>query len=310
MYWGGGLRVLGGLSVTVLGAVVLAACGTGQPSSVSGGTSATVTLVPTADERVREAADALEDVLDSVEADHGGVAGVSVATNDGVVHVGVDGDSNAWSTIKVPVAIAAAQQGVGSEDLIRVAISESGNAEAAQLWVELGGGEEAATVVDDLLWRNNGVADTRRTVDQYPEGPTPIGLVPWTLNGQAGFASRLACIPEVATVWEAMGDIVPWQRDGLGRIEGMHFKGGWSQEEDGPYSYTYRQFGALPTKDGLLGVAIIAHPEDGTHDAAAAMLDDLADGIRRIIDDGVLVASDECVVPESLLETDEPVDLS
>lgn len=65
-------------------------------------------------------------------------------------------------------------------------------------------------------------------------------------------------------------------------------------------------------------MAIIAHPEDGSHHSAAEMLDDLADGIGRIIDEGLLVAPDGCEVPEALMriddsdgrENDEPVDLS
>lgn len=214
------------LTIMALIGGAVAGCGADPQSSDTGGVSAVVTLAPTGDREVREATDALEELIAAVEAEHGGVVGVAAATKHGVISVGADGDVHAWSTIKVPVAIAATQQGVGSESLVRVAISESGNAEAARLWAELGGGEEAAAIVDNLLLRNNGVAETRRTAEEHLDGPTPIGLIPWTLEGQAGFASRLACIPEVDTVWDAMGRIVPWQQDGLGRIEGMHFKGG------------------------------------------------------------------------------------
>ena len=313
MDWAGGRRAFGALTMTALAAVTVAGCSPSQRPADSVAIGATVTMAPTGEREVREAAEVLEDVLDAVEAEHGGVAGISVATEHGIINVGSDGRSRAWSTIKVPIAIAAMQQKVGTESMVRAAISESSNEDAAALWAALGGGAEAAASVDSLLWRYNGVAHTRPTVDEYPDEPTPIGWIPWTLNGQAGFASRLACIPEVDVVWDAMGEIVPWQQSGLGRISGMHFKGGWSQEEDGLYSYTYRQFGALPSDDGVLGVAIIAHPEDGRRGTAERMLDDLADGISRSVEDGSLVASDHCVLPDSLKTTEreggEPVDL-
>ena len=313
MDWAGGGRVFGALTMTALSAVAVAGCSPSQHPTGPGGVSATVTMASMGEPEVQEAAEVLEELLDSVENEHGGVAGISVATEHGIINVGSDGRSRAWSTIKVPVAIAAVQQKVGTESMVRAAISESSNADAAALWAALGGGAEAAATVDSLLWHYNGVAHTRHTVDEYPDEPTPIGWIPWTLNGQAGFASRLACIPEADVVWDAMGEIVPWRQDGLGRIAGMHFKGGWSEEEDGLYSYTYRQFGALPTEDGLLGVAVIAHPEDGRHVTAERMLDDLADGIGEGVEDGSLVASDYCVLPDSLKTAEpegvEPADL-
>ena len=292
------------LMAGMTGVVPLAACAPGNGAAVleaegqpaSALRTQAVAPSPADDTAEQDLRAGLQELIEQVDAAHDGEVGVSVTTPEGLVSAGDVEVAKAWSTIKVPIAIAAMQKEVGTELQVEDTISYSGNEEAAALWAALGGGEQAAATVDSLLWRNGGIAHTRTTVDEYPGEATPIGFIPWSLEGQATFASRLPCIPGVETVWEAMGNIAPWQRAGLGEIDGMHFKGGWSEEEDEDYSYTYRQFGALPTEEGTLGVAIIAHPEDGSHATASEMLNDLAQGIEELIDDGLLVAPDTCVM--------------
>lgn len=238
----------------------------------------------------------LSTLIHQVEDTHGGVAGVAVATGHGVAHGGDPGRWHAWSTVKVPIAVLAAREG-SDEDvdvaaLIEAAIARSENLPAAELWQLLGGGTAAARQLEELL-APYGEVDALSLAREFM--PTPIGLIAWPLAGQAEFASHLPCLPGAEEVYQAMGEIVPWQVDGLGSIAGMHFKGGWSAEEDvGKRTYTYRQMGALETPDGVIGMAVLVHPEDGEHATAVQMVDDLAEGLEEMVKTDVFSAVKDC----------------
>lgn len=249
----------------------------------------------------RQAADVpvahqLSALIRQVEDTHGGVAGAAVATGHGVVHSGDPGRWHAWSTVKVPIAVLAARarsgEGVDVDALIEAAVARSENLPAAELWQLLGGGTSAARQLEDLLAPYGGV-DALSLAREFK--PTPIGLIAWPLAGQAEFSSHLPCLPGAEEVYQAMGEIVPWQVDGLGSIEGMHFKGGWSAEKDvGKRTYTYRQMGALEIRDGVIGMAVLAHPEDGEHATAVQMVDDLAEGLEEMVDAELFSAVKDC----------------
>lgn len=241
-------------------------------------------------------ADDLAELTREVNAEHGGTTGIAVSHPDGVVAAGAEGLASAWSTIKVPIAIAAAQEGTATDWLIDAAITESDNSASTQLWNSLNGEVRAAHAVEQVMWRAGGPGDVRSAVTHLEGGP--YGNSTWPLASQAQFATQLPCVPGAEPVYDAMARIAEWQDDGLGRLDGAHFKGGWSEEMAQPdgYTYTYRQFGTVPASNGgVVGLAIIAHPEDGTHETAAAMLDDLARGAGKLVDDGTIPATQACL---------------
>ena len=237
----------------------------------------------------------LAELVEAVNAEHGGITGVAVSHADGVDVAGLKGENSAWSTIKVPIAIAASQAGTATDWLIDASIAQSDNPSTTELWNTLGGDIRAAHAVEQVMWRAGGPGNVRYAVTHYEGGP--FGNSVWTLESQAAFAEQLPCIDDAEKVYASRGEIAEWQDDGIGRLDGARFKGGWSEEEihDGEYAYTYRQFGTVPAgADGIVGLAVLAHPEDGAHETAAEMLDDLARGIGALVEEGVVQAAPTC----------------
>ncbi|WP_378732789.1 hypothetical protein [Nocardia brasiliensis] len=187
----------------------------------------------------------------------------------------------AWSTIKVPLAIAALRhdQDPGIFDVAEAAITVSDNGAAETLWESLGDGLEAAQAVQDVLDEGGdsttGVAGPRTRLDY-----TAFGQTEWTLANQVRFASRLPCLPDTFRVTELMSEIIPDQAWGLGTLPGAAFKGGWGPDDDTGI-YTVRQFGVVPTPSGMVAVALAAQADSGTYDDATAILSRLAGLLGR-----------------------------
>ncbi|MDO5512846.1 hypothetical protein [Corynebacterium sp.] len=214
----------------------------------------------------------LRTLVAEVSADHGGRVGLALATGDEVVHVGLTGTSFAWSTVKVPIAVAAEREGVATEALIEASISNSDNAAAYQL----------ARAVDLELG----------DLDFVPELEPLPGETFWPLTEQAQFAADLPCVDTEGATYAAMADIVDWQRYGLANIDGAHFKGGWGL--DAPQVYGVRQIGTVPAGDGHIGVAMIAYPDDANHDTGTDILDALSLGLAELIDAGDVAPTAIC----------------
>ncbi|MBF6132899.1 hypothetical protein IU501_07775 [Nocardia otitidiscaviarum] len=187
----------------------------------------------------------------------------------------------AWSTIKVPIALAALRRDPeGLLDTAEAAITFSDNDAAQQLWNSLGSAEEAAAAVESVL-REAGdtvtdIADRHTrlaTVGSYEL--MAFGATSWTLTDQVRFASRLPCLDDADTVISLMGEITPDQSWGLGRLIGAEFKGGWGPDDD-TGDYTVRQFGLIPTLSGPVAVAMAAEPASGGFDDATDMMDRMA----------------------------------
>ncbi|MFF0487434.1 hypothetical protein ACWDSJ_36560 [Nocardia sp. NPDC003482] len=187
----------------------------------------------------------------------------------------------AWSTIKVPLALAALRQDpVGLAQTAEAAITASDNDAAQQLWDALGGGDRAAEAVEAIL-REGGdtttvVADrTNPEARETLDDPLAFGATVWPLVDQVRFASRLPCLKNAARVVNLMGEITSSQSWGLGAFVGAEFKGGWGPDDD-TGAYLVRQFGLVPTWTGQIAVALAAQPDSGSYDDATAMLDQLA----------------------------------
>ncbi len=175
-----------------------------------------------------------------------GIAVTAVGGREDVVSAGDWQSGVAWSTIKVPLAIAVERSSPPALDEAATAITESDNDAAESLWNVLGGEAASATAIDAVL---SEAGDISTLV------PAPFfGETEWRLTNQARFGSRLPCIESSTRVLELMGQITPDQSWGLGRIPGSRFKGGWAPDENG--GYLVRQFGIVPAAGGDVAVAI------------------------------------------------------
>jgi hypothetical protein len=185
--------------------------------------------------------------------------GIAVATPDGRVRsFGRWSSGVAWSTIKVPLAIAAVRHSPAQcRDLVVKAITESDNQASEQLWSQLGAPAHAARRVQAVV---NESGDTATVVEsrRIRPGFTAFGQTQWALGRQARFAARLPHLTEAATVMDLMHRLTAAQRWGLA-AKGLAAKGGWGPGLND--DYLVRQFGVIPTESGHAGAALAAQTQ-------------------------------------------------
>jgi len=185
-----------------------------------------------------------------------------------------------WSTVKVPLAIAAVakahgQPDAGTQRLMRLSITASDNAAAEQLWASLGEPHTAAVQVQTVL-RSGGDRDTLVQSQRVRPGFSAFGQTIWSLANQAGFVAALPCIKYSGEVLRLMGDVESDQRWGIGAV-GLpaQFKGGWGPGPGG--GYLVRQMGIITLANGSrVGLAIASEPADGRFETGAANLTRIA----------------------------------
>ncbi|MHC3370786.1 serine hydrolase (plasmid) [Rhodococcus aetherivorans] len=181
----------------------------------------------------------------------------------------------AWSTIKVPLAIAALREsGDGTAlDAARHAISASDNTAAEQLWNFLGPPPTAADKIEAVL-RESGDVSTQVQSEILRSGFSSFGQTVWTLSDQAQFAAMLPCRPDAESLLELMRTTTADGGWGLATLRGTRSKGGWGPDERG--RYLARQFGILDSRSGRYAVALAAEPASGALTDATAMITTLA----------------------------------
>lgn len=187
----------------------------------------------------------------------------------------------AWSTIKVPVALAVVRAGASHSADVTAALTESDNAAAEALWASLGPPATAARAVDAVLADG---ADTTTTVQQNRVRAefTAFGQTVWSNDSQARFAAHLPCLDQAEPILEHMRNVVAGQRWGAGEIPGAAIKGGWGPDESG--AYLVRQFAIVPHRTGQTAIAISAHPRKGTFDAGVELVSATARWLAARID--------------------------
>jgi len=214
-----------------------------------------------------------------LERELGGTSGLSVSS----VGVGLRAhtmgtlrDEVAWSTIKVPIALAIERQAHGEpsateRSLLARAITASDNAAAEALWADLGDPTSAASAVENVL-KASGDSSTRVESRVLRPGFSSSGQTRWTLADQQRFIATLPCMPYSARILALMGKVVPDQRWGLGSLSAdAQFKGGWGPEPDG--AYLVRQMGIVRLANGrLLAVSVATIPADGSFSSGTANL--------------------------------------
>jgi len=203
-----------------------------------------------------------------------GIAVSAVGNGQAPIMLGDWEHGPAWSTIKVPLIIAALRQENPPTvtDAMTAAITESDNAAAESIWASLGDPVTAARKVEAVL-RQTGDSTTVQSQKVRPEF-TAFGQTDWSLTDQARFTSVAVCDSANAPVFALMGRVQPDQRWGIGTVPGAQFKGGWGPSPTG--SYLVRQLGVLPAPNGRIAVTLAAQPASGKFDDGTAALDEMA----------------------------------
>jgi hypothetical protein len=188
----------------------------------------------------------------------------------------------AWSTIKVPLAIAGlrAMEHPAITEEMRAAITQSDNTAAESIWQSLGDPAMAARKVEEVL-RPTGdptIVESERVRPEF----TAFGQTQWSLSDQATFLSSAACDARNAPIISLMDEIAPDQRWGLGTIEGAQFKGGWGPSLGG--AYLVRQIGVIPARNGSTVVAVAVQPASGALSDGTQALTRIANWLKEHVD--------------------------
>jgi len=224
-------------------------------------------------------ADDLANDFATFSADIPAEVGVSVVSGPAQWSFGEWETGSAWSTIKVPLAIAALRAAPEqSPSLVAPAIRHSDNAAAENLWTLLGPPQDAAAAVQEIL---RGGGDTSTAVESQRTRPgfTAFGQTNWPLSAASMFAWRLPCIQDSQTVIADMGQVATNQQWGLADNAEVAVKGGWGPRESG--GYMVRQIASISTPSGTIGVALAAEPSDGTFDSGIDAINELAQWVTR-----------------------------
>ncbi len=198
-----------------------------------------------------------------------GVAVSGIGVDQPVQTLGPLQSAIAWSTSKVPVAMAiyAANLAGSQQQNLDAAITASDNAAAERLWAALGGGAQAARAADAQL-RAAGDMQTHMQAATLRAGFTPFGQTLWQLAAQTRFTAGMTCLAAGGPVLGLMDRVVPGERWGLGSAGvSAQFKGGWgpgSQPGAGG-GYLDRQMGIVTVRGTPVALSIAALPADGSH---------------------------------------------
>lgn len=183
----------------------------------------------------------------------------------------------AWSTIKVPIAIAALREDPDVINDVEIAIRASDNEAIKRLWASLDDPVAQVTAVIEEAGSSAYVLD-RRLVPPY----TSYGQSPWTVPEQANFAAGLRCVEGSEEVVDFMSNITVGGDYGLGIIPGAILKSGWGPSPEGIYGL--RQLGLVPNGDGYVAVALAATSPDGSYASGQAILTEMATNLQQVLE--------------------------
>ncbi|WP_287555674.1 hypothetical protein [Corynebacterium sp.] len=219
----------------------------------------------------------LDRAVDKTARKYHAKVGVAISAGDDAIAVGDKGKGPVWSTIKVPIAIAALKDGA-DKSLVDLAIKESDNDAAYSLWSQVQWHEGSADkTVEELLEDYGSHADIHNTA---------FGYSTWSLKDQAVFGAELPCIEEADYVHKVLKDIVSWQKIGLSKEKRTRAKSGWGLDED-ENEYTYRQFGVHEVTGKRVGVALSVVTDGEDYAKAEPAVKYLAHEMVGIVDRGV-----------------------
>ncbi|MFZ2512071.1 MAG: hypothetical protein WAW85_13410 [Gordonia sp. (in: high G+C Gram-positive bacteria)] len=208
--------------------------------------------------------------------------GISIAAVGGgeVVSMGDQVSQVAWSTIKVPLALAA-QRANGISAAETTAIINSDNASAETLWASLGTPEQAAEAVTGIL-REGKDTKTEVPAERRRAEFTIFGQTVWALDDAATFTANLPCLPGSEHVVGLMGQVAGNQNWGIESIASntTAVKGGWGPAVSG--GYVVRQIGVLTRKNGSqIAFALSTYTQQSTMESGIAALDQVGRWIGK-----------------------------
>ena len=207
---------------------------------------------------------------------------IAVVGRTDAVSLGTWRAGPAWSTVKVPLSLAALARAntATTRGLVQRAVTRSDNAAADALWSGLGA--RRAKAVDAAL-AAHGDAVTRTQAVRVRPPFSAYGQTSWSLTNQVAFAKGLACATSRADalVKADMAAVTSSQRWGLGRITAARFKGGWGPDVHG--RYLVRQFGLVSRGSMVIAVAVAVEPANGSFGTGTAELDQVAAWLRSAL---------------------------
>jgi hypothetical protein len=189
-------------------------------------------------------------------------------------------DQPAWSTIKVPLVIAAMRESNIDRPTppMVAAITESDNAAAESIWESLGDPPTAAAKVDKVLHDTGDptIVESRKLRPEY----SASGQTGWSLTNQAMFLSVAACDPRNQPVLDLMREVTTDQRAwGVGPLPDAKIKGGWGPSPS--ERYLVRQIAIVPVgQRGSAVIAMGAEPESGSFADGTRVLTEIGDWLR------------------------------
>ena len=258
--------------LAALGLCTMSACSS-DPKIEDAPVSTTTSAVPDPAE-VRAQ---LDRAVDKTAKKYHAKVGVAISAGDDTFAAGDKGEGPVWSTIKVPIAIAALKDGA-DKSLVDLAIKESDNDAAFALWSQVqwreGSAENAVKALLDDYGSHANIHDSA------------FGYSTWLLKDQAVFGAELPCIPEADYVHKGLKDIVSWQRVGLSAQPRTRAKSGWGLDEE-ENEYTYRQFGVHEVDGKRVGVALSVVMDGEDYADAEPAVKYLAHQLVDIVDAGV-----------------------
>lgn len=207
-----------------------------------------------------------------------GQVGVAIAPigSDQVISFGSLKAGRAWSTMKVPVSLAAQRErGPEVAKMEDKAITFSDNDAAGELWGVLGGGRASVDAVTAVLREGH---DTRTHVSsEIDDPPSYPGHTSWALRDQAVFGAHLPCFRDSENIIRLMSQVAPNQQWGIARVGREKgavtaVKGGWGPATSKSSGHLVRQLGIITTADGQVAVSMAAIPRSGSFTDGTKML--------------------------------------
>nr|EMP12267.2 hypothetical protein ISGA_2631 [Gordonia sp. NB41Y] len=220
-----------------------------------------------------------------------GTVGIAIVPvgSDSAITLGKVSTGRAWSTLKVPVSLAAERR-LGSAVVSREvkAITFSDNDAAEDLWAALGTTRQSVDAVAAVLREGH---DVRTHVSSELDTPSSFpGYSMWSLADQARFGAHLPCMPGSTRVLDLMGSVGPNQRWGVAdlartsrTVTGSAVKGGWGPGTGLSSAFFVRQIGVITTGRGQFAVSLAAVPKSNSFSDGAAMLTRVGDWLGRNI---------------------------
>lgn len=250
-----------------------------SPSTVSVSSSSAPSSVPAGNYRT------LSTGFARVAQQTGAIVGIAIAPIGGAAVPALTlGDRQprvAWSTIKVPLAVAA-ERANGQSSAETAAIVNSDNASAESLWASLGSSSQAAAAVTAVL-REGGDATTVVPAQQLRAGFTIFGQTQWALPDAATFTAHLPCMPGTEHVLSLMGQVAGNQQWGVEIMRAPRstaVKGGWGPGDAS--GYLVRQIGIITHRNGKQ-TAIAMSAVGGSMSGGIAALNTVANWLGRNI---------------------------